>query len=148
MQKNSIISLQDWQDAEQHAYPVREAVFILEQGVPEFMEIDEFDALAKHALIFVGHQCIATGRLLIQSDWRGQIGRMAVMPSFRQKGFGRQLLNALLDFGQTQGLSEFILHAQISALPFYEKAGFIPNGPIYQEAGIPHRNMTLTIATK
>jgi predicted GNAT family N-acyltransferase len=34
-----------------------------------------------------------------------------------------------------------ILHSQVSAIPFYEKQGFQIHGNVYDEAGIPHRNM-------
>jgi predicted GNAT family N-acyltransferase len=30
-------------------------------------------------------------------------------------------------------------------MPFYERLGFVAQGPIYDEAGIPHRNMILLL---
>jgi predicted GNAT family N-acyltransferase len=36
---------------------------------------------------------------------------------------------------------EVFLHAQVQALPFYEKAGFRAEGEVFDEAGIPHRRM-------
>nr|WP_255538814.1 GNAT family N-acetyltransferase [Polynucleobacter sp. Latsch14-2] len=37
------------------------------------------------------------------------------------------------------------MHAQVLAIPFYEKLGFQAYGDIYDEAGIPHRNMILLL---
>jgi predicted GNAT family N-acyltransferase len=34
-----------------------------------------------------------------------------------------------------------ILHAQLSAAPFYSRAGFLERGPVFEEAGIPHIEM-------
>jgi predicted GNAT family N-acyltransferase len=34
-----------------------------------------------------------------------------------------------------------VLHAQLSAAPFYTRAGFVERGPVFEEAGIPHVEM-------
>jgi len=34
-----------------------------------------------------------------------------------------------------------VLHAQLSAAPFYERAGFTRRGPEFDEAGIAHVEM-------
>ncbi len=46
-------------------------------------------------------------------------------------------------YAREKGVTSLVLHSQVSAIPFYEKMGFIAQGPIYDEAGIPHRNMML-----
>jgi predicted GNAT family N-acyltransferase len=46
---------------------------------------------------------------------------------------------------KAQGMTRLVLSAQTHALGFYEKAGFIPEGSIYDEAGIPHRSMSLNL---
>lgn len=140
-----MIVIQSWQEAKQVAYPIRKRVFIEEQGVPEDLELDQFDLLAHHALAYREQECIGTARLIILPDHQGQIGRMAVLPAYRRQGFGGQLLRALLEDGRSQGITQFELHAQLSAIPFYESLGFIAQGDIYDEAGIPHRDMILTI---
>ena len=43
---------------------------------------------------------------------------------------------------RARGLPRVVLHAQISALGFYEKAGFVPEGDPFEEAGIIHRVMS------
>jgi GNAT superfamily N-acetyltransferase len=79
------------------------------------------------------------------SDRRGQIGRMAVLEGYRKKGIGTELLQALIERGKSSGIKEFELHAQVLVIPFYEKLGFQSHGEIYDEAGIPHRNMILLL---
>jgi predicted GNAT family N-acyltransferase len=140
-----VILIKSWQEAEIEAYPIRKTVFIEEQGVPESMEIDEFDPIAQHGLAYSGHYCIGTARLIVLSGQQGQIGRMAVLPPYRGQGFGGQLLSALLKRSHSQGVTQLPLHAQLSAISFYEHFGFITQGDIYDEAGIAHRDMILFI---
>ena len=138
-----MILIKSWQDAEQEAWAIRKHVFIEEQGVPEEMELDEFDFTALHALAYVNSECIGTARFVTLPRNIGRIGRMAVLPAHRGKGTGGQLLRALLDLGRSQGIKQFELHAQLGAIPFYEQFGFIAQGGIYDEAGISHRDMIL-----
>lgn len=127
--------LGSWTELGEYARPVRIAVFLVEQAVPEDMEWDEFDALSRHAVVFdsVG-QPIATGRLLPN----GHIGRMAVLKDRRCQGIGSAVLAALIAEADVQGMGSLQLHAQTHAMPFYERAGFKAEGPEFMEAGIPH----------
>nr|WP_216862910.1 GNAT family N-acetyltransferase [Polynucleobacter sp. 80A-SIGWE] len=137
--------IKSWVDAEQEAYSIRKRVFIEEQGVPEDMELDEYDPLAQHALAYVNSECIGTARLVTLPGSVGRIGRMAVLPMHRRRGIGGDLLRALLELSKSQGITQLELHAQLSAIPFYEQLGFIAQGDIYDEAGIAHRDMILYI---
>ncbi len=143
--RDIVILIKPWREAEQEAYSIRKRVFIDEQGVPESMEIDDFDPIAQHALAYLGDDCIATARLIALSEQEGQIGRMAVLPANRRQGIGGQLLSALLGSSKTHGFTQLKLHAQLSAIPFYAQFGFIAQGDIYDEAGIAHRDMILFI---
>ncbi|MBU3630789.1 GNAT family N-acetyltransferase [Polynucleobacter sp. AP-Melu-500A-A1] len=136
-----MILIQPWQEASKAAFAIRHKVFIEEQGVPEDLELDEFDQLAMHALAFQGSECVGTGRLVNIGGQNGLIGRMAVLPRFRNNGFGRAILKKLMDQAQEEGIVNLMLHSQVTAIPFYEKQGFQIQGGIYDEAGIPHRNM-------
>ena len=140
-----MILIKSWLDAEQEAYSIRKRVFIEEQGVPEEMELDEYDPLAQHALAYVNSECIGTARLVTLPGNLGRIGRMAVLPMHRRQGIGGRLFCALLELSKAQGIVQLELHAQLSAIPFYEKYGFIAQGDIYDEAGIAHRDMILYI---
>lgn len=140
-----MILIKPWDQAFVIAYPIRKAVFVLEQGVPEEMELDEFDPFAQHALSYEGPICIGTARLVHLEDNCAQIGRMAVLSQYRGRGIGTAILEALLDLARAQGISSLSLHSQVTAIPFYEKRGFIAQGSVYEEAGIPHRNMILLL---
>lgn len=131
-----------WQVLEAVARPIRAEVFVVEQQIPADMEWDEGDADAVHAVAFnrLG-RALGTGRLLEHVPGVAKIGRMAVAGSFRHGGVGRAVLDALLDTARARGDREAVLHAQLSAAPFYERAGFVRRGPVFDEAGIAHVEM-------
>ena len=140
------ILIKSWKEAEVDAFLVRKEVFIQEQGVPAELELDEFDLSAIHALAYQWGQCIGTGRLVDLGGGQAQIGRMAVLANFRKAGAGKKILEKLMQLAEMQGAKTIILHSQVNAIPFYEKMGFKPDGPTYDEAGIPHRNMILLLS--
>lgn len=130
----------DWPQERSLLRAVREPVFVMEQGVPLDMEWDDDDLMAYHLLALDSRQRpIGTARLL----GSGQIGRMAVLPEWRGRGVGRALLERLLQQAASHGMQHIFLFAQISAEPFYAKAGFTPVGEVFEEAGILHRKMEL-----
>jgi len=117
---------------------LRTAVFVQEQGVPADIEWDGQDAQAEHVIAQRGAETVGCGRLLAD----GRIGRLAVQSQLRGSGIGARLLQALLDRARATGLAQVYLHAQVTALGFYERAGFVGEGDEFLEAGIAHRNMT------
>lgn len=129
----------DFEKERDAIYAIREDVFIIEQAVPEEIEIDEHDPVARHVLAYVDGRAVGTGRITAE----GRIGRMAVLAEYRGRGVGRAILDALIDIGSARGAQRLFLSAQCHAIPFYEKAGFVADGPVYDEAGIDHRRMEL-----
>ena len=136
------VEITDWARAEAQVMPVRMAVFVVEQGVPEDIERDEFDAVSRHAIARdAAGAVVATGRLLPD----GHIGRMAVAAPLRGKGVGGAVLEALVAEAARAGLAEVSLNAQVHALAFYRRHGFVEYGDVFMEAGIPHRAMRRTL---
>jgi predicted GNAT family N-acyltransferase len=128
-----------WAEDRELLRQVRETVFIQEQQVPLDLEWDDMDASAQHVLAEAGGMPIGTGRLLPD----GRIGRMAVLPAWRNRGVGSALLDELLAMAEERALREVVLHAQTHARGFYERHGFQPRGREFLEAGIPHIEMVL-----
>lgn len=121
---------------------IRRAVFVEEQKVPETLEHDEHDATAIHLLAIEAGRPVGTARLLVRGEI-GKIGRVAVLPDRRGHGLGAALIHAALDeLRAIPGVRIARLGAQTHALGFYEKLGFTASGPVYDDAGIPHRDMT------
>ena len=126
--------------AREHAcvHAVRTAVFVQEQQVPVELERDALDPLSVHVLARAPDGT-AVGTARMTPDRR--IGRMAVLPAWRGRGVGEALLDALLAHARALRWPEVSLHAQLHALPFYARAGFVPAGARFSEAGIDHRRM-------
>ncbi|WP_027015544.1 YbgC/FadM family acyl-CoA thioesterase [Comamonas composti] len=135
-----------WNDLGRDAERLRMAVFVQEQGVPREIEIDELDPVARHAVIYNGAgQPIATGRLVSDAPGVGRIGRMAVDRGLRGGRWGRMVLDSLIEASRQRGDREIVLHAQCHAQSFYARAGFAPEGEVYDEAGIPHITMRMKL---
>ena len=131
-----------WHELAAAARPIRNDVFIGEQNIPAEMEWDDADPDAVHAVAFnrMG-RALGTGRMLEHVPGTAKIGRMAVAASARHCGVGRAVLDALLDAARTRGDRQAMLHAQLGAARFYERAGFVRRGPAFEEAGITHVEM-------
>ncbi len=122
------------------AYAVRRTVFRDEQGVPPELEFDADDEIAVHVIAVDGVQVVGTGRVVLHPGY-AKIGRMAVLPQWRQHGIGRAILEALLREALERGAARAVLHAQVQAIGFYANAGFTVVSEEFEEAGIAHRRM-------
>ena len=131
-----------WADLQKWASPLRTEVFVHEQKVPAELEWDEDDPTALHcvALNRMG-VVLATGRLLQHAPGVGRIGRMAVKRQMRGTDLGRRVLHALMEAARARGDTQVLLHAQCSAEGFYSRSGFVPQGAVFEEAGIAHIEM-------
>lgn len=117
---------------------VRETVFVAEQRVPLEEEWDALDPQCHHVIARdASGTPIGTGRLTPE----GRIGRMAVLRAWRGAGVGDALLHALLRQARALGCSTVSLNAQVSALSFYGRHGFVASGERFMEAGIEHQSM-------
>ncbi|GAA4845117.1 GNAT family N-acetyltransferase [Kitasatospora terrestris] len=134
---------------------VRREVFVEEQAVPEELEYDAYDATSVH-LLALGEDGapLGTGRLIhgpqaleLTGGKGGRVllGRLAVVKAARGTGLGARLVRAIEQAGREHGGTELELHAQVQALGFYERLGYTAEGPVYDDAGIPHRTMTRTL---
>ncbi|MFN7223925.1 MAG: GNAT family N-acetyltransferase [Paracoccaceae bacterium] len=124
---------------------LRRTVFIDEQGVSETDEIDDQDDAAIHLLATVAGTPMGSARLILKGD-TGKIGRVCVLAPARGTGLGAALMKAaIVELRQHPGIVQAKLGAQIHALGFYERLGFVAIGPVYEDAGIPHRDMVLPL---
>lgn len=122
-------------------FEVRRKVFVIEQEVDPEEEYDEFEETSRHFLAkYDGTVC---GTCRIRKTANGmKLERFAVLKTYRSKGVGGELLKrCLAELKDSQ--EKVYLHAQLHAIPFYEKYGFCTFGPQFEEAGIQHFKMKL-----
>ena len=133
------------------AFAIRRAVFVIEQSV-DAREEYEFEDESHH---FLARSDTATGQTEPSGTarWRKtekgiKLERFAVLSEFRGQGVGKALVQAVLNdvFLQLQPadtIESVYLHAQVTAMPLYAGFGFVPTGPMFEEAGIQHYKMVL-----
>ncbi len=142
------VQIDQWAALSTQARSVRHPVFVIGQAVTETEEWDGLDPVSRHAILLQDGQAVATGRLLsMGADMPGvaRIGRMAVLKAHRGQGLGLAILQALIAEARALGFEQVILHAQLHALAFYERAGFVAEGPEFEECRIQHRQMRLRL---
>ncbi len=132
------VRLASWRDDSAALKLVREAVFILEQGISVELEWDGLDAECIHVLAADAMLSpIGTARLLLD----GTIGRMAVLEDWRRQGVGSALIEQLLKEAMARQIRQVTLNAQLYVTSLYRKFGFKIVGEEFVEAGIPHVRM-------
>lgn len=129
-----------WQQTRQ----LRLDVFVSEQGVPEALEIDEFDATCRHFVAIKKKSIVGTLRLIINKK-TAKLGRLAVAKHARHQGIATQLMQQALLFCDEQGIKEIELGSQVTVKDFYQKLGFQTYGEIFMDAGIPHIHMSKSL---
>ena len=136
------VQLGGWAEQGDAAQSIRHAVFAGEQGITAKLMCDEADAGAVHALAFNRFGVpLASARLLDSQAGVATIGRMATLASVRGAGLGAAVLRALMQAARERGDRELLLHAQTSAVGFYERAGFSAAGAVFEEAGVMQQAM-------
>ena len=146
MDAMTYIEIGDWPLMQAAAQAVRTAVFVQEQGIAPEDEWDADDATALHALLLdVNGQALGNARLLQPSANVAKVGRMAVLKQARGNGYGTRLLQALVLEARRRGNKEVRLSAQRTAEDFYAAYGFSIVGEPFDEVGIPHVEMQLSL---
>jgi len=117
------------------ALEIRQQVFIEELSVDPTLEIEN-EEFCRFYLIFIDNKPFGTAR------WREtekgiKLERFALLPEFRNQGTGTILLKRVLD-DVTSFHKKIYLHAQLNAVRYYERQGFVKSGDIFTEAFIRH----------
>ena len=134
------IKLVETEEDMEAAVSIRFRVFVDEQSVPPEIELDEYDAVATHAIALLDGKAVGTGRAIVEGD-SARIGRMAVDRPNRRGGVGGLLLRFLENEAKAQGATEYVLHAQEYVKAFYAAHGYTEHGDTFMEAGILHVEM-------
>jgi ElaA protein len=122
---------------------LRSEVFFLEQKITE----EEFDRAdrdpnTQHLWVSDQHGMVAYLRIVhdpgaapLHHGISDSLGRMVVRKDVRGQGLAAQLLEAAVHRAGGQAL---FLHAQAYVTALYAKFGFVEQGDVFIEAGIPH----------
>ncbi|MFG0244626.1 MAG: GNAT family N-acetyltransferase [Phycisphaerales bacterium JB052] len=93
-----------------------------------------------------GERVVGTATLFISADDNGEkigkVQQVCVDPQRQGEGIGRKLMIAIeaRGFGEL-ALSSLYCHAQLDAMPFYQRLGWTSDEKVFIEAGIEHKKM-------
>jgi predicted GNAT family N-acyltransferase len=125
----------------QKAIAIRDEVFVKGQNVPAHLE-HENDDISHHFLAVFNDKAAGAARWR-KTDAGYKLERFAVLPEARGNGIAAVMIKAVL--GDIPKEANYIyLNAQLEAIPLYERAGFVKEGPQFEEAGIAHFKMVLS----
>lgn len=130
----------------QHAFQIRETVFVKEQGVSSEEEYDEYEQSATHLIVYDEDETPCGTARWRQTNRGIKLERFAVLRSHRGQGVGRLLLDTILwDIEEDPNVGQQLiyLHAQTPAVNFYKKFGFDQVGDEFEECDIKHYEMIL-----
>lgn len=144
-------------DASHRLYPgecqLRELVLLRPIGYDMDRFRAEYPGVEDRFLHFVavmgspgGDRVVGCVLLLPQTDTPGfgKLMQMAVHPQRQGEGIGRRLVIEVERHAFAElALQGLYCHAQLDAVPFYERLGWRTVGDQFQEAGIPHLKMIL-----
>ncbi len=122
---------------------LRNEVFVVEQHCP-YQDADEKDFGSHHLMGWIGNDLAAYTRLLPAglSFEEISIGRVVTSPRYRQKGFGKLLMEKSIESANFLFTVQPIkIGAQLYLQKFYEGLGFIQCSEIYLEDNIQHIEM-------
>ena len=122
---------------------LRNEVFVVEQNCI-YQDADSKDSISFHLSGWDGVNLVAYCRILPPgvSYTEASIGRVVSSPQYRNKGYGKQLMNEAIIHTLAQFECNTIkISAQLYLQKFYEQLGFVKLSDSYLEDNIPHIEM-------
>ena len=114
---------EEWQRA--GAYSVRIQGMNRQHHISLRDEFDEHDCEGTKYIILLDHGYpIATCRFYEVAEERVTIGRVVVLPEYREKHLGERVIHEAESWIRELGYKEFVVDSRTVAVGFYEKLGY------------------------
>ena len=130
------------------AKSVRILVFQNEQGIPGTADFDGEDTNAIHFVTYDGNPIGAARVRFPKTKKRAKIERVAVLAEYRGKGIGKKIMQSIDVYLAKIGTQYAYLDSQEQAKGFYEDLGYVQEGELFEEVGIPHVVMVKSLKVK
>ena len=124
--------------------PIRQAV--LRQGLPveasifdgDYAESSAHFGAYAHGELIGCASLVAnyTAKLEEGASPMMQLRGMAVLPEYRSKGVGAQLLEAAEKYARSKEINTLWFNARVKAVAFYERNGYLKKGGSYEIEGV------------
>jgi predicted GNAT family N-acyltransferase len=79
-----------------------------------------------------------------EAEHKVKIRQMAVADDWQGKGLGRMLMTEAEQLAWSNSKTHIVLHARVTAQPFYERLNYQTTSGVFTEVGIPHVVMEKT----
>lgn len=119
-------------------FEIRKETFGVRQSIPLNQEFDEVYGRNYHyILLHEGEQGVGTARVNLTNDGYGKIERVAVIPTYQGKGWGKKVIEAAEEWIKEAGYFKVVITSQLKAATFYEKLGYTIQPDSQTEGAIP-----------
>lgn len=129
-------------------YEIRYNIFVQEQQsiYDEHDGNDKEDTEARHLLIEENEAIIAYARVYRKSPDTASLGRVAVVKVQRKEGHGKRIILEAIETARSMnGVNKIEIGAQTYLQEFYESLGFEVTNEPYDDDGVMHIDMTLSL---
>jgi ElaA protein len=115
-------------------------IFMLEQNII-CQDLDDVDYVSTHYFFMENNRVVAYLRAF-EGEEKDVMMMGRVLTLDHKKGVGRELMTKAIEHvKKTTNYQKISLHAQKSAIGFYEKLGFLITSPEFLEEGVVHVTM-------
>lgn len=121
---------------------IRKLAMYPEKEIREMELPDDFEGI--HFGLY--HEGYLTGVVsLFETGKTAQFRKTAVLPDDQGKGFGKQLLQYVIEFCKQEGIKLLWCNARTSAIDFYIKIGFVTSGLPYIQNQLEYIRMEIKV---
>jgi len=106
---------------------------------PEQLEAEKDEY---HFAAFEGDMLIASITMVPVNKDIIKMRQFAVKQELQKKGIGTELVSYCEEWAKMNGYKEIVLHARLTAVPFYRRLNYTTIGDEFTEVGLPHYKMT------
>lgn len=99
-----------------------------------------------HIGAFLGGKLVGTLFLTRVDQNRMKIRQVIVEEKYRHMHIGAKMMEYAQLYAFRRGCREVVLDARKTAVPFYEKLGFVKDGAEFTEVGLPHLKMKKSLS--
>ena len=103
---------------------IRHQVFVLEQRIPQELDLDGLDTTSSHALVTDGGSLVATARLSVDDGGHAVMARVAVVKEYRGSGIASKVIDTLMSHARQSGVVSIEIHAHEHLRSYYQTFGF------------------------
>lgn len=125
-------------------FAIRKQCFVIEENVPESIELDEHDRPGsgyEHFLIFEDNIAVGTFRLHFNNNVVAILQRFCILADYRNQGYGKYAMDFIEGYCVGKEIKKIRFDAQCTAMDFYKKCGYDVVSEEFLEAGMKHVKM-------